>query len=113
MIHIIFKAIRIYDLNGKQAVEEVCSKNAIQIREDKLSSPGIRQSAHSQIDEFLDTCLDKTACIDLQDIVSSGKLLPEELRAIADLIEKSERCISASIYRTPEKNTIVVEVKNG
>ena len=114
MIHIIFKAIRIFDTpEGKQAMEEVCTKNAVQAPESKMSSPGVRQSAHAQLDEFLNTCMDRTACIDLQDIVSSNPLIPEELRALAKLVEKGERTVNPTIYRSPEKDVIVIEVKHG
>ena len=109
MIHLTYKATITNEAGTEQV--PILSQLAMSFPPQKANSPGIVASCTSQLESFLNTLVNKTSCIEPEDKVPSNKLLADELRSLALLIEKNERVLNATIFHEVDGPLIVLKLK--
>lgn len=77
----------------------------------KIHSPGIRQALMNDLNKFLNSVADNALLLP-EEAVEPRVLHAEELRQLADLVEKGERDVTAAIYYLTDHKLIHIELKD-
>lgn len=77
----------------------------------KISSPGIRAQATSELNDFLNSQSSMTLLLDKED-ATAAPLQAEELKHLAKLVSEGKRVVDSTIFHHPDHQTIVIKLEH-
>lgn len=95
---------------GTGGVSTIASRQSFSFPLSKISSPGIRQVAHKELDKFLNSATNIT-CELPDEEVEPRKLFATELRNLAEMVEDGSRIQESTIYDETDSQTLVIKLR--
>ena len=112
-IQVSFRILQVLKAKNKDSnpgISIVSQKLSTPFPAEKLMSPGIHQSLFTQFKRFLTASFDECRNL-VPEGIQPYKIQADELRAIADLLDKGERILDIFVYNESGEQVIVLRVK--